>query len=236
VAGSVADPSGATISGASVELRPTMNGKMRQAIAGADGGFTFTAVAAGKYEIRITAPGFESASEEIEVKARDRAIISSMLGVGASTSAVSVDAATVSVAANPMGGGSGFGRGVVGGFGVGHATGMARGAARGFVNSAPMMNGQKMLRQQLAAPYPMALAKAGPDSEEEAAPAHVRSYFPEALYINPEIITDANGAASITVPVADSITTDGDAGFDGGGFAGHEHFFAQGFSRFLCRS
>ena len=207
VAGSVADPSGAMISGASVELRPTMNGKMRQAIAGADGGFTFTAVAAGKYEIRITAPGFESAWEEIEVKARDRAIISSMLGVGASTSAVSVDAATVSVAANPMGGGSGFGRGVVGGFGVGHATGIARGAARGFVNSAPMMNGQKMLRQQLAAPYPMALAKAGPDSEEEAAPAHVRSYFPEALYINPEIITDANGAASITVPVADSITT-----------------------------
>ena len=27
-----------------------------------------------------------------------------------------------------------------------------------------------------------------------AAPPHVRSYFPEALYINPEIITDGNGA------------------------------------------
>ena len=37
--------------------------------------------------------------------------------------------------------------------------------------------------------------------------AHVRSYFPEALYINPEIITDQNGAASITIPMADSITT-----------------------------
>ena len=35
----------------------------------------------------------------------------------------------------------------------------------------------------------------------------MRSYFPEALYINPEIITDANGVASITVPIADSITT-----------------------------
>ena len=43
---------------------------------------------------------------------------------------------------------------------------------------------------------------------EPAAPAaHVRSYFPEALYINPEIITDQNGAASITIPLADSITT-----------------------------
>ncbi|MGA2436953.1 MAG: MG2 domain-containing protein [Acidobacteriaceae bacterium] len=36
---------------------------------------------------------------------------------------------------------------------------------------------------------------------------HVRSYFPEALYINPEIITDGKGNATITIPVADSITT-----------------------------
>ncbi len=44
---------------------------------------------------------------------------------------------------------------------------------------------------------------------EAPAPAapHVRSYFPEALYINPEIITDANGNASISIPIADSITT-----------------------------
>ena len=43
-------------------------------------------------------------------------------------------------------------------------------------------------------------------ASEEAAP-HVRSYFPEALYINPEIITDAQGNANISIPVADSITT-----------------------------
>ena len=41
---------------------------------------------------------------------------------------------------------------------------------------------------------------------QQAAP-HVRSYFPEALYINPEIITDAQGNADISIPVADSITT-----------------------------
>ena len=44
--------------------------------------------------------------------------------------------------------------------------------------------------------------------EPGAAPtAHVRSYFPEALYINPEIITDQNGVASIAIPLADNITT-----------------------------
>ena len=37
--------------------------------------------------------------------------------------------------------------------------------------------------------------------------AHVRSYFPEALYINPQIITDQNGEATIAIPMADSITT-----------------------------
>ncbi len=36
---------------------------------------------------------------------------------------------------------------------------------------------------------------------------HVRSYFPEALYINPEIVTDGKGDASIEIPIADSITT-----------------------------
>ena len=35
----------------------------------------------------------------------------------------------------------------------------------------------------------------------------MRSYFPEALYINPEILTNGDGRASITIPLADSITT-----------------------------
>jgi uncharacterized protein YfaS (alpha-2-macroglobulin family) len=44
------------------------------------------------------------------------------------------------------------------------------------------------------------------DEGESAAP-RVRSYFPEALYINPEIITDKDGVASVSIPLADSITT-----------------------------
>jgi uncharacterized protein YfaS (alpha-2-macroglobulin family) len=36
---------------------------------------------------------------------------------------------------------------------------------------------------------------------------HVRSWFPEALYVAPKIITDNHGRASITVPIADNITT-----------------------------
>ncbi|HEV3197393.1 MAG TPA: MG2 domain-containing protein [Bryobacteraceae bacterium] len=36
---------------------------------------------------------------------------------------------------------------------------------------------------------------------------HVRSWFPEALHVAPEIITDRRGRASITIPIADNITT-----------------------------
>src|SRR5260370_376864 len=45
------------------------------------------------------------------------------------------------------------------------------------------------------------------EKDEAGAAPRVRSYFPEALYINPEIITDKDGVASITIPLADSITT-----------------------------
>ena len=44
-------------------------------------------------------------------------------------------------------------------------------------------------------------------ADSDSAPTHVRSYFPEALYINPEIITDQDGRASVVIPMADSITT-----------------------------
>ncbi len=40
-----------------------------------------------------------------------------------------------------------------------------------------------------------------------AADTHVRSWFPESLYVAPEIITDRTGRASVTIPVADNITT-----------------------------
>lgn len=48
-----------------------------------------------------------------------------------------------------------------------------------------------------------------PPSEEDGGGEgpRVRSYFPETLYVNPGIITDANGQASVEVPLADSITT-----------------------------
>jgi uncharacterized protein YfaS (alpha-2-macroglobulin family) len=60
-----------------------------------------------------------------------------------------------------------------------------------------------MARDAVFAVNSLTVAKDQPNSP---AP-RVRSYFPEALYINPEIITDQNGSATISIPIADSITT-----------------------------
>jgi uncharacterized protein YfaS (alpha-2-macroglobulin family) len=91
--------------------------------------------------------------------------------------------------------------GVPGGIGGGIGFGMAR-------LQAPLpLNGREFDRLEnfaaLKAADSAVLAK---DSKRPPA-AHVRSYFPEALYINPEIITDKDGRASIVIPMADSITT-----------------------------
>ena len=67
------------------------------------------------------------------------------------------------------------------GFGAGMGGGIAGGVLGGILGGVPS-----------AAPAPG---------------ARVRSYFPEALYINPEIVTDASGSATISIPLADSITT-----------------------------
>ncbi len=60
------------------------------------------------------------------------------------------------------------------------------------------INGREVIRLEMIAPRV---------SEPETENVHVRSYFPETLYINPEIITDKNGNAEISVPLADNITT-----------------------------
>ncbi|HUU00531.1 MAG TPA: MG2 domain-containing protein [Myxococcota bacterium] len=48
---------------------------------------------------------------------------------------------------------------------------------------------------------------AGSGQSASSDPPRVRSYFPETLYVNPAVITDSDGRASVQIPLADSITT-----------------------------
>jgi uncharacterized protein YfaS (alpha-2-macroglobulin family) len=192
ISGSVTDPTGAVIGGATVTIRSSADANRRTVKSGPDGNFGFEGLPAGHYELRIESQGFQIAECHFDLKPRDRAVIAAVLAVGSVSQTVNVAAAQpmmldeIRAVAAPMPQmAMEKAVGTAGGMGFGRAAGVM-GAIHGNSN----------------------LVTTGANPASAAAPAtHVRSYFPEALYINPEIITDRNGEASIEIPIADSITT-----------------------------
>jgi hypothetical protein len=197
IAGSVTDPSGAAVVSATVSVRETATGKLRTTHLDAIGQFSLAALPAGNYEVQVSAPGFRGASQKVTVQARDRAVLTATLSVGAVTQVVEVEAGGV-VSGVPGGVPGGQMGGVIGGIAVN---------GRDFALAAPKNAVPMRVREAEIQTADSAILVADNKGNSEAPAAHIRSYFPEALYINPEIITDADGRASIVIPVADSITT-----------------------------
>jgi uncharacterized protein YfaS (alpha-2-macroglobulin family) len=192
IAGTVTDVTGAVVPQATVTVRSGQDKHLRTAKSDAAGNFNFAGLPAGHYEIRATSPGFMIAVQQFDLEPRDRAVIAAVLAVGSVTEAVEVTTAEPVVM-----------------FGV-HGLGMPMPMAApgigvlGALAAAPESERfveQNSLRRELKS------ADRAIDKLDASAQTHVRSYFPEALYINPEIITDRNGEASIEIPIADSITT-----------------------------
>jgi uncharacterized protein YfaS (alpha-2-macroglobulin family) len=211
VVGSVMDQSGAVIPGAAAEVRELAAGKIRSVKSNAAGQFSLAGLRAGDYEIRVLSPGFQTASKRFTLAARDRAVASVVLEVGAVNEMVVVDAPSQRIR---MGGNMGGGiiGGIIGGIGGGGGAGVGMMqqmgqvgmAGQAFARADGTHLGSGSLVQFEAASLIAPMAKA---ASNIGAATHVRSYFPEALYINPQIITDQNGLASISIPIADSITT-----------------------------
>ena len=193
ITGTVTDPSGAVVAEASVEVREVSSGKTRNAKTNAAGQFFLRGVPAGKYVIQVTTRGFRVARQEVNLGARDLAELSATLSVDQSSEVIEVSAESpvlqteMAMMAVPTAGAA-FG-------------GPMRGVAHLPTKARDAMD---LMELKQTGANSATLAK---DKEGSSPSAHVRSYFPEALYINPEIITDQNGVASITIPLADSITT-----------------------------
>ena len=99
IAGSVTDPAGAAIPGATVTLDQLTGAPSGNARADTSGKFKISAIPAGKYELRIAAPGFQSASGQIELQAQDVATVAPVLSVGSLSETVEVSAAAGTVLA-----------------------------------------------------------------------------------------------------------------------------------------
>ena len=190
VAGTVVDQAGASVAGATITLHQVSTANTRIAHAGADGQFALAALPPGSYRVQVSSPGFLNLSNEFTLQERDRVLLSATLYVGSVTETVVVEPAPPPMALRMAVAG-----GVLGGIAGGLRPVGALGAA--LVQQADLA-AQPVQGRGFAAVL---------KTQSQAAAPHVRSYFPEALYINPEIITDAQDNANISIPVADSITT-----------------------------
>ena len=92
IAGSVTDPSGAAIPGATVSFRLS-DATTRQVVTDPNGRFEIGAVPPGNYVAEFSAPGFQAATRDVNVSAQDSAPLSETLAPGSVSETVNVSAA-----------------------------------------------------------------------------------------------------------------------------------------------
>jgi Ca-activated chloride channel family protein len=96
VSGTVTDPAGAAISGASVELSNSGIGFSRNTTTDDRGEFRFVSVPSGSYRLSVTSPGFIAYRSSIEVSPQGATTVRVTLNVGAVAETVQVSASTAS--------------------------------------------------------------------------------------------------------------------------------------------
>jgi hypothetical protein len=105
VSGRVTDASGAVIPRATVVLRDASGG-IRQTATGADGSFQLAGIPAGRYDMTVTASGFMSGQQSIDLKPSELAMLQPVLAVGAATESVTVTSNAPSLQTESVGIGS----------------------------------------------------------------------------------------------------------------------------------
>jgi len=148
--------------------------------------------------------GFRAAAADFSIEIRDRAVLACTLQVGSVSETVSV--VNLPVFGRGMAGGVGTGRGMGAGVGGGVIGGIV-GGVPGGIPMAPRQFASVTIHESMGLSSGTYLGNIVTTGNLPEPSARVRSYFPEALFINPKIFTDAQGRASIVIPIAASITT-----------------------------
>jgi hypothetical protein len=97
ISGTVTDPSGAVVPGASVQLRQLAGKMTSNTRTDLKGEFKFNGLPPGQYEVLIQSPGFRSAAQQVEVQTQEIAAVRPVLEVGASAESVTVEAASPTI-------------------------------------------------------------------------------------------------------------------------------------------
>ena len=208
ISGIAIDPAGAVIPDAVITIKNMSTGSFKVVRTNQQGEFHANALSPATYKVSVGSPGFRQAEDSFQLEARDRAEITARLQVGIATESVEVSANSVVVVSTDS---ASFG--FQGGVGSGVAGGVMGGTVGGIMADRAWAGAPPAELRKLAAPKlpvngrEVTKRKNLASGETEPADIHVRSYFPETLYINPEIITDRNGNAELSIPLADNITT-----------------------------
>lgn len=206
--GRVVDDAGNALGGVRVATRRVSNGRTTTVLTDAGGGFTFLNLDPGRYDLVFEGSLYMTAVyKTLTLKAGDRATVESRLSPRGPV-AIALTAQYT------------FGRAEDGPFDEEDGMMAFEQPVAGMAAPAGLANER---RRDVALPRPMKAAApakpatlkddvavdAGPveSAGEASGGPRVRNFFPETLYVNPALVTDGQGLASIRVPLADSITT-----------------------------
>jgi len=92
IEGVVKDSSGGVVAGAKVEISYAVSGYQRETTTGSDGAFRFTNVPFNGYHLVVTAPGFGSYTQDVDVRSSVPTGIQIGLKVGTAASSITVEA------------------------------------------------------------------------------------------------------------------------------------------------
>jgi hypothetical protein len=90
--GVVKDPSGSAVGNASIEVSNPVSGFRRETTTGSDGAFRVTNVPFNPYHLVVTAPGFASYTQDVDVRSVVPTTVQVALKIGAANTSVTVEA------------------------------------------------------------------------------------------------------------------------------------------------
>jgi hypothetical protein len=93
IQGMVVDPSGAVVTNATVDIRNAVSGLDRTTTTDSSGNFSFPNVPYNPYHMTVTAPGFASYSQDVEIRSAVPLNTKVTLSLGRATESVTVEAA-----------------------------------------------------------------------------------------------------------------------------------------------
>ncbi len=98
--GTVTDPSGAVVSGATVTLKSDATGATRTSTSGSNGTYRFSLLSPGSYTVTVTASGFSKTTSTANVNVGQASIADVKMAVGASSTTVEVNSVAPLVSAD----------------------------------------------------------------------------------------------------------------------------------------